>query len=474
MAVFILVAADALHKVRVHEADLISRIQSLVLRDRVLHEIVLVDIELALKRDLSLAELRILEVVVRVEHLRLSLRIIIDDELKRMKDSHHARALHFQVLADAVLEHGRIRDGVGLRNTGELDEHLDRLRRVAAAAKACDADKTRIIPAVHNAVLNELLDVALARHDVVQIHFRELDLSRRVLPVRILNDPVVQRTVVLELKRAERVRDALDRVLDRMREIVHRVNAPLISCVLMGQMSDPVNDRITHIDVGRGHIDLRAEDLLTVGKFAVLHFREEREVLLDAAVSARILASRLRQCSAVFTDLICGEVRHIGKALLNKKNGLLVHGIKIVRCKQHRAVVLCAEPCDIALDRLDKFILFLCRICIIEAEMELSAVFLCDTVIQENRFRVADVKVAVRLRGKSGADFLVSSLRKILVNHFLNKIPRNRCSLLFLRGRGPTVRFSHCNLLLTLTPLNLSIRKRVWVDFLRGVCYDIA
>ena len=61
-------------------------------------------------------------------------------------------------------------------------------------------------------LLDELTQLALARDRPREVQPRELDLAR-TLPRReakCLKQPVIERTVLLELKRAQRVRNALD------------------------------------------------------------------------------------------------------------------------------------------------------------------------------------------------------------------------------------------------------------------------
>jgi len=59
------------------------------------------------------------------------------------------------------------------------------------------------------AVLHELQQPALAQDRVGQVEARELDLLRARIEAERCEDPVVQRPVVLELERAERMRDVL-------------------------------------------------------------------------------------------------------------------------------------------------------------------------------------------------------------------------------------------------------------------------
>ena len=80
--------------------------------------------------------------------------------------------------------------------------------------------------------------------------------------------------MILKFQSADGVCDVLDCVLDRMSEVVHRVDAPLVSRVVVCHMGNTIEDRITHVDVRGCHIDLRTENLLTVLVHTVLHVFE--------------------------------------------------------------------------------------------------------------------------------------------------------------------------------------------------------
>ena len=77
--------------------------------------------------------------------------------------------------------------------------------------------------------------------------------------------------MVFEFKRAKRMSYALHRVAYGVREIVHRVNAPLVARTVMRCVQNAVNNRVAQVDVGRSHIYSCAKDLFSVGKFARAH-----------------------------------------------------------------------------------------------------------------------------------------------------------------------------------------------------------
>ena len=61
--------------------------------------------------------------------------------------------------------------------------------------------------------------------------------------------PVVQWSVILELQCTKGMAHALNGILNRMRKIVHWINAPLISCIMMGHMRHTVDHRVTHVNI---------------------------------------------------------------------------------------------------------------------------------------------------------------------------------------------------------------------------------
>ena len=91
--------------------------------------------------------------------------------------------------------------------------------------------------------------------------------------------------MVLELERADGVRDALDGVGLPVREVVGGVDAPGVAGARVLRVQDPVQDRVAQVDVGRGHVDLRAQHARAVGELPGAHAREQVEVLLDRAVA---------------------------------------------------------------------------------------------------------------------------------------------------------------------------------------------
>ena len=146
----------------------------------------------------------------------------------------------------------------------------------------------------------------------------------------LLEQPVVERPLVLELQRADGVRDVLQRVLDGVRVGVHRVDAPLVARAVVRGALDAVDGRVAHVDVGRGHVDLRAQHVGAVGVLAVAHLAEERQVLRRRALAEGRVLAGLAEAAAVALHLL-GRLRiHVGVAVLDQALGELVHEVEVV------------------------------------------------------------------------------------------------------------------------------------------------
>ena len=90
------------------------------------------------------------------------------------------------------------------------------------------------------ALLDQLIDLALARQCIRQIQPGELNLLRSMRRVHLLKKPIVKWTVILKLKRAQRMRDAFKSIRQSVRKIVHRVNTPLVASVLMRDVPNTI------------------------------------------------------------------------------------------------------------------------------------------------------------------------------------------------------------------------------------------
>ena len=169
---------------------------------------------------------------------RPALRVVVDDELDRVEHGDPALGARVEVVAHRRLEQRDVDPRIGARHADAVVEQAEALRREAAPARADDRRHPRIVPAVDVALVDELEQLALRQHDVGQVEPRELVLVRqRPLELAAVGEladhPVVQRAMVLELERADRMRDPLERIRDAMRVVVQRIDAPRVAGAVM-------------------------------------------------------------------------------------------------------------------------------------------------------------------------------------------------------------------------------------------------
>ena len=78
-----------------------------------------------------------------------------------------------------------------------------------------------------------------------------------------------------EFQRAHGVGDVLDGIRLAVRVVVHGIDAPLVAGAVVRGVKDAVHDRIAHVEVGRGHVDLGAQNARAVGELAGFHSLKE-------------------------------------------------------------------------------------------------------------------------------------------------------------------------------------------------------
>ena len=212
------------------------------------------------ERNFACARVFVFGIVDGVEFLDLAFGKIRDDDLDRAQHGEPAQGALVQVLADGVFEDGHVGEADVFCDADADGEVAQGFRRDAATADAADGRHARIVPAGDDFVLHEREELALGNDGVAGDESREFVLvGQRARQVEIFQNPVVKRAVHFKLQRADAVRDAFDVIAQAMREVVHRIDAPFVAGVMMRGVPDAVEQRIAQPDVGRRHVDLRAQ-----------------------------------------------------------------------------------------------------------------------------------------------------------------------------------------------------------------------
>ena len=290
---------------------------------------------------------------------------------------------------------------------------MNRFRRVAAAAHAHQGRHARVVPAVDDVLFHQLAQLALAGDDVGQVQAREFELVRHGLLEEAaggqgFQQPVVERAVVLEFQRADRMRDVFQRVRDRVRVVVHRIDAPGVARAVVMRVADAVDGRIAQVHVRRTHgifADLRAQDVLAILELARLHGAEQGQRFVARTVAERRILAGLAEIAPVGGHVFGALAVHIGKAGRDQVLGHRIQLVEIVACVVQVALAIGrlrfpvkAQPFHAVHDGVDVFLLFLGRVGVVEAQVALAGVVARQAEVDADRLGVAHVQVAVRLR----------------------------------------------------------------------------
>ena len=238
----------------------------------------------------------------------------------------------------------------------------------------------------------------------------------------------------------------LNGILDGMGKVIHGINAPLIAGVMMRHAGHTVNHRVSHVDVGRCHVDFCTQHLLTVLVKTVLHIFKQRQIFLHGTIPVRAVLSGRIEVSPVFPDLLRRQITDIGLSFFDQLHRAFVHGVKIIGSKEQPVLEVGSQPFYICNDGFHIFGFFLRGIGIVKTEVEFSSILLCKTIVQKNGLGMSDMKIAVGLRREPGLDVVIYSLRQILVDFLFDEISGNHflcflCRFFVLRHNDSSIYF---------------------------------
>ena len=214
--------------------------------------------------------------------------------------------------------------------------------------------------------------------------------------LQLLDKPIVQRTVNIELQRTDRVSDLLDRVALTVCIVVHRVDAPLAARTVVISVDNAVHNRVAEQHIGVCHIDLSTQYTATVLELTRTHTLKEIQVLLDRTIAPRRGGTRHGYRTTILANLLLSLVVDISQTLLDQHLCPLIQLLEIVR-RIVLASPIEAEPLDILLDRVNILGILLHRVGIVETKVTLTAILLSQTEVQADTLGVSNMQITVRL-----------------------------------------------------------------------------
>ena len=429
IAVLVLLATLALDDVRPVQAHLEAGVHALELLRRHFHEVLLLNVQFAPERDCVAAHFGVLRVIFDRQRERLVGIPVRQHHLERVQHRHHARRFFTQIVADAGIQQRGIHGGIRLAQADAADEIANRSGRAAAAAQTRQRGHTRVIPAFDVTAHDQRAQLALAHHGAGHVQAGELNLARtrRQHGLAVLHHPVIQRAVNFVFQRAEGVADALQRIANRVREVIHRVDAPLLTRAPVLLVEDAVHGGVAHNDVRRRHVNLGAQGVLSLSKFARAHPAEQVKALFGGTVAPRRILAGLGQRAAVFAHLLLVQLVHIRQAAPNPVLRDFVALIVIIRSVIQTARPVKTQPVNVVLDGFDKLGVFLRGVRIVKAQVALAAEFLRRQEVRNQRLAVANVHIAVGFGRKPRMHLRVATILQILFDGLPDKITASRC-----------------------------------------------
>ena len=170
----------------------------------------------------------------------------------------------------------------------------------------------------------------------------------------------------------------------------------------MGNVGNAVNNRVTHNNIRRCHINLGTKHLLTIAELTGLHFLEKLQIFLNTAVTIRTFLAWLSEGSTIGTDFLSGKVINVSQALLNQLHSIIVKLAEIIRSKKHSVIPAEAQPFNILLNGIYIFHILFYRIGVIKTQITNTAVIFGKAKVQANRLGMANVQITIWLRWETG------------------------------------------------------------------------
>ena len=196
--------------------------------------------------------------------------------------------------------------------------------------------------------------------------------------------------MVLKLQGTQGVGDALHGVLKGMGVVIHGVDAPLVPGAVVAGVVDAVDDRVPHVEVAGGQVDLGPQGVAAVFKLPGPHAAEQVQALLLGPVPVGALGG-VGQVAPHLLHLLGGQLADIGQALFNQLLGPLVHVLKVVGGIVKPVVPIVAQPVDVLFDGVHILHVLFDGVGVVHAQVADAAEALCRAEVNIDGLGVADV-----------------------------------------------------------------------------------
>ena len=408
-----------LNEISIPQAHLTTGAKTIVTLGGLLHKVGLLDENLPTKGNLPTTGSLILGVVHTAEDLALTLGVVGNNHLQGVDNCHAALGNLIKILPHAILKQREVDNIIPLGHTHLLGESADRRGSVALATQCANGGHSGVIPTRNHLVFNQLEQFTLTHHRIGKVEPCELILVAGE-NTELLNEPIVQGAVNIKFEGTNRVCNPLDGVALTVCVVVHGVDTPLVAGAMVLGVENTVEDGVAEEHIGVGHVNLGTQHLLAVGILTLLHLLKELEVLLHRAISPRALCTCLLHRAATETNLLLSLVIHIGLTLLDELHGPLIELVEVVGCIALHSPIE-AEPLDILLDGIHILGILLHGVGVVETEVTLTVVTLCEAKVKANTLGVANMEIAVGLGREAGLDG-ASCLGNIVFNNLFYEI----------------------------------------------------
>src|SRR5436190_22272294 len=160
----------------------------------------------------------------------------------------------------------------------------DAFRCVPPATHATYCRHAWIIPAIHVFFVDKLQELPFTHYRIRKITARKFILVRRIY-LQFFDQPVIQLAMRHEFHGTNRMCNILDTVTLPVSEIIHWIDTPFVTGLVMTCMLDTVKQGVPHEHIGVSHVDLCPQRMGTIRKITFLHSFKQTKILFHVAVT---------------------------------------------------------------------------------------------------------------------------------------------------------------------------------------------